>query len=100
VIIEPVDPRDTRWEVDDPVYRVKLWRRLTPPRGVAQEDMAYECETFRVREAPDVHAVLEWLATQVRGGRTASLHVEHETADGERGLLRLAGTDPTAALTT
>ena len=29
VIIEGVDPRDTQWEVDQPVYRVYFWH---PPQ--------------------------------------------------------------------
>lgn len=36
--VSGVDPRDTRWEVDDPAYRVYLWHRPPAPDGVCLED--------------------------------------------------------------
>lgn len=51
-----VDPRDGRWEVDRPVYRVYFWR----PDGRA-------CDEYELRGAADVTEVLEWARTFPEG---------------------------------
>lgn len=76
-----VDPRDTRWEEDDPVYRVHFWQR----RGGS-----WASDEHEVWDAVDVEEVLEW----IRGdGRTFVLYVL-VTDDSGPGLVRLAGADP------
>jgi hypothetical protein len=83
----PVDPRDTEWEVDRPTYRVYFWRGQ--PRG------GYASEEFELRGAADVHEVLSW-AEQRAEGRLVTIYAVRDGADG-RGLIRLAGVDPTAS---
>ena len=65
----PVDPRDTRWEVWNPRFRVHFWGSF----GQIWASREFE------------HA---------DGGETYTVHCVVEGADGT-GLVRLAGTDPT-----
>jgi hypothetical protein len=86
--VRKVDPRDTRWEVDQPAYRVYFWRRLgdDPYSGWASEE-------WQVEDA-DVQEVLSW-AGKGRARRSYTLYVCC-TCETEPGLIRLAGIDPTA----
>jgi hypothetical protein len=97
VRVEGVDPRDTRWEQDRPVYRVYLWHQPAAPEGVAQEQVMWHCHEHRLSDAEDVHEVLAWIAATIRDDQTYTLYVEHRDRDGEPGLVMLAGTDPTEA---
>jgi hypothetical protein len=83
----PVDPRDTRWELSSPVYRVYFWLRL--PQG------GYASDEFELRGASDVREVLSW-AEQRAEDRTFTVYALVD-APGERGLVQLAGVDPTAS---
>lgn len=83
--VRPVDPRDQRWEVDSPVFRVYFWEH-TAFRG----DVSYEYEIT----GADVGEVLRW-AEDEAGDRTFVLYVCHTNERGELGLILLAGTDPT-----
>jgi hypothetical protein len=80
----PVDPRDTRWEVWNPRFRVYFWRSL----GQIWASREFELS------AEDVVAVVAWAAEHAEGGETYTIHCVVEGADGT-GLVRLAGTDPT-----
>ena len=60
MIIEGVDPRDTQWEVDCPVYRVYLWHQPPAPLGVSQGQMGWHCDEYRLSEATGVKEVLDW----------------------------------------
>ena len=81
VQINPVDPRDTRWEVHAPSYRVYFWSD-----GVSDE--------YEVTEA-DVPEVLAWADAEAqRSHRTYVLWLRSEGRDGEPGLIRLAGDQP------
>jgi hypothetical protein len=80
----PVDPRDTRWEVWNPRFRVCSWRSL----GQSWASREFELS------AQDVVAVLAWAAEHAEGGETYTIHCVVGGADGT-GLVRLAGTDPT-----
>jgi hypothetical protein len=82
----PVDPRDTHWEVSSPMYRVYFWRQR--PGG-------YESDEFELRGAPDVREVLSW-AEQRAEGRIFTVYALVD-ALGERGLVQVAGVDPTAS---
>lgn len=93
MIIELVDPRGIEHEVDQPVYRVYFWHRPAAIPGVAQEDMAYHCEEYRLEGASDVHEVISWATMRARPEQTYILYVEHHV-DGRPGLMRLAGRDP------
>jgi hypothetical protein len=74
-----VDPRDQRWEVDAPPYRVYFH----DVRGTSDE--------YELTDA-DVTEVLAWAESE-RRGRTYVLYV-CTTGPAGLGLLRLAGADP------
>jgi hypothetical protein len=93
-MIERVDPRDTEWEMDRPVYRVYFWHQPPAPPGVQQSQMGYHSEEHRVSGAEDVHEVLTWAAQAARPEQTFTLYVE-QLRDGSPGLIRLSGIDPT-----
>lgn len=83
-----VDPRDGRWEVDQPVYRAYFWR----PDGGA-------CREYELREAADVAEVLEWARTfpetEARlAGWVPEIWVTHRDRVDGLGLIRLMGGHP------
>ena len=84
--VRSVDPRDVRWEVDAPVYRVYFWSGET----------LHQAEEFELTGAVDVHEVLAWAEENAPPGSVYTLHAVVEM-DGEKGLVHLAGVDPTAA---
>ncbi len=83
----PVDPRDVISEDSPPAYRVYFWRRLAAPG-------AFESTEFELTDA-DAEEVFAWARTTARSDQTYTIYAVVERPDG-RGLLRLAGTDPTA----
>jgi hypothetical protein len=83
MLSRPVDPRDTCWEENDPVYRVHFWQR----RGGS-----WASDEHEVRDAADVEEVLRWSRVD---GRPFVLYVL-VTDDSGPGLIRLAGADPGA----
>ena len=92
-----MDPRDTAFEVDEPVRRVYLWDRPPPPAGVTQELMGWWFYERRLLGAPDVRGVLaraEEYSGPAGPNSTYTVYVETED-DGHPGLTLLAGTDPT-----
>ena len=95
MIVEGVDPRDTRWEVDRPVYRVYFWHQRIDP-GAVQAYMMWHCDEHRVSDAADVEEVLHWARDTARPEQTFVLYVEQADAGGP-GLVRLLGTDPNDA---
>lgn len=78
----PVDPRDQRWEVWNPRYRVYFWRRV----GDSYYSREFEIATEAVQD------VLAWADENRSPDETFTLFavVDH----GDRGLVRLAGSDP------
>jgi hypothetical protein len=80
----PVDPRDTRWEVWNPAFRVYFWRSL----GGGWMSREFEIS------GGDVVAVLAWAADHAEDDETYTLHCIVEGPDGA-GLVRLTGEDPT-----
>jgi hypothetical protein len=84
--VQPVDPRDTRWEVDHPAYRVYFWQQGSRPGA------GWTGEEWQT-EGADVQEVLTWAdADELR--RPYIVYVCCER-DGVPGLIRLCGTDPT-----
>jgi hypothetical protein len=79
VNVTGIDPRDERWGVDTPAYRVYFH----DARGTSDE---YELT------GADVTEVLAWAETE-RRGRTYVAYVCTTGRDG-LGLIRLAGADP------
>ena len=85
VIVKRVDSRDQQWEDNDPVFHVYFWRELG---GGAFHQDEYELS------GADVNEVLVW-ANEERDGRTFTLYLQRDDLSG-RGLVLLAGIDPTA----
>ena len=90
---EGVDPRDTEWECDEPVYRVYFWHQPAPPPGIAAEQMGWHCDEHRLTGAADVHEVIEWADRRLPEGDHYVLYVE-QSDRGMPGLVRLAGVEP------
>jgi hypothetical protein len=63
-----VDPRDTRWEENDPVYRVYFWHRPPPPDGVPADSVMWHCDEQRLVGARDVHEVTAWAEARLPAG--------------------------------
>jgi hypothetical protein len=82
-----VDPRDTRWEVDNPAYRVYFFE---PERG--DPPGSWQSDEYEITEA-DVAEVLTWAKAD---GRVFVLYVLAAGGDGP-GLIRLVGADPNDA---
>jgi hypothetical protein len=96
VIVEGVDPRDTEWEVEGPVYRIYFWHQPLAPEGVAQEDVMFHSDEYRLRGAVDVGEVLDWARATAMPDQSFTLYVEHRHGDSP-GLIQLMGVDPTVA---
>ncbi len=94
MIIEGIDPRDTEWEVDSPIYRVYFWHQPPAPPGVAQEHVMFHCDEYRLSDVTDVSEVVRWAEGSARSDQTFTLYVEHRDA-ARLGLIQLMGTDPT-----
>jgi hypothetical protein len=93
--VRPVDPRDTAWEVDTPAYRVYFWSLPPrPPPSSSEEGMGWFSDEYEVEDA-DVTVVLEWANSRASPGQTFRLYALVH-CNGTPGLVRLAGTDPTA----
>jgi hypothetical protein len=94
VFVQGIDPRDTEWEVERPVYRVYFWHQPHAPEGVAPEHVMFHSDEYRLSGAPDVAEVLDWARTTARPDQTFTLYVEHRHGDSP-GLIHLMGVDPT-----
>jgi hypothetical protein len=87
LISRPIDPRDQRWEVWRPTYRVYFWRPVSPTGWGSRE--------FEV-SGGDIVAILDWAERHADHGETFTVFVV--VGEGDRlGLVRLAGDDPTRA---
>ena len=96
MIIEGVDPRDTQWEADWPVYRVYFWHQPPAPPRVAQEHAMWHCDEYRLSEVTDVEEVLDWARNRARADQTFVIYLEQRDAE-RSGLVRLIGVDPNSA---
>jgi hypothetical protein len=85
---EPLDPRNTFWEKNDPAYRVYFWHRQSdrPMAGWVSDE-------WRLSNV-DVAEVLAWAKEQA-GGRRVTIWVEHDDDRDGRGMIRLLGWEPT-----
>ena len=81
----PVDPRDHRWEVWDPAFRVYFWRLIGGG--------AWESREVQV-SASDVTEAVEWADLNASDGETYKLFAVVDRGN-DAGLVRLAGRDPT-----
>ena len=94
MIVQGIDPRDTEWEVEGPVYRVYFWHQPLAPAGVRQAQMMFHSDEYRLSGAVDVDEVLDWARTTARPDQTFTLYVEHRHGDSP-GLIHIMGVDPT-----
>jgi hypothetical protein len=92
VRIDRHDPRDVEWELDRPAYRVHFWSQPGVPAGISDRSLGWTAAEFKITDA-DVHEVLAW-ASETAAGREFGVFVVVDH-DDERGLIRLAGADPT-----
>jgi len=87
--VRPVDPRDTRWEVSHPAYRVYFWEQQRP-NDPGSGWMSAEWEI----EDGDVDEVLSWAHDNAAGRRFVVYARVASGQSDEPGLVRLLGTDP------
>lgn len=86
--VRRVDPRDIRWEIDTPAYRVYFWSRPGD-----HPDSSWASDEWQI-EGADVQEVMAWAGTD-KSRRAYTLYVCC-TRGTEPGLIRLHGSDPTA----
>jgi hypothetical protein len=91
--VRPVDPRDTEWQVDRPLYRVVVWEPTTKGSDGPKE-LGFHAAEFELSEVRDIDEVLAWVRERSRSGVMATVYVVVDLA-GRRGLIRLVGSDPT-----
>lgn len=92
--VRGIDPRDTEWEVERPVYRVYVWRQPRAPGGVSREHLMFQSDEYRLTGAMDVGEVLDWARMTAEADQTFTLYVERRHGDSP-GLIQLTGVDPT-----
>lgn len=83
--ITSIDPRDQRWEIDEPVYRVYF---ADGPKDPSRSVAIFE---KRITGARSVTEVIAWADND---GREYTLWVEVPDEDYGLGLILLAGEDP------
>lgn len=88
---ERADPRDGRWEESGSAYRVRYLGLKTESR--TDPPLVYECTEIGLSDVTDVSEALRW-AEDNADGRTFTLYALVDRRR-ERGLVHLAGTDPT-----
>lgn len=81
----PIDPRDTRWEIWNPAYRVYFWQELGGGAWGSREFLV---------SGGDVNEVAEWANLHANDNETYTLFAVVDHGD-DAGLVRLAGHDPT-----
>jgi hypothetical protein len=85
-----IDPRDTRWEVETPRYRVHFERRRPQPDGHGD---AYESDEYEITEATDVRQVLAWAHEAAANDQGYGVYVLVGNDSSSLGLVRVARTD-------
>jgi hypothetical protein len=87
--VRPVDPRDTRWEVPYPAYRVYFWQQQRPH----DQHSGWASDERQIEDA-DVDEVLNWARDNAAGWRFV-VYARVVVGDpAEPGLVRLFGTAP------
>ncbi|MGY2081175.1 hypothetical protein [Modestobacter sp. SYSU DS0657] len=84
--VRGVDPRDVRWEIDQPRYRVHFWWGAPGDEGRPPGSAADEYEI----SGADIPAVLDWAAfrcSELGADRFEVFAVVDHA--GDRGLVRL-----------
>ncbi|HSH58670.1 MAG TPA: hypothetical protein VK988_03315 [Acidimicrobiales bacterium] len=92
--VEHVDPRDVDWEIDAPDYRVYFWKRHPLPSDVPEAFQGWQSDEYELTET-DLHEVIDWVERRVDRDGTYVLYAVVNDHSRGRGLVRLAGVDPT-----
>lgn len=94
-----VDPRvDARWETEPThAYRVVFWRQQIAPPGIPQEHMMWVGAEHDVAGAEDVHEVIAWADAEAQQRQSTYTLYAMVDRDDDRGLVWLAGVDPTSS---
>jgi hypothetical protein len=80
VDVEPVDPRDTEWESDQPSYRVHFWGRSSASPEIRGSMSGNHSREYRIRGAEDVYEVIRWANGAASSLETYTLYVESTNA--------------------
>ena len=80
--ILPIDPRDTRWEVPHPTYRVYFWQRQQPHNPLS----GWASDEWEIHDA-DIDEVLNWARDNAGEGGSSSM-------PGEDGSSSMPGLTP------
>jgi hypothetical protein len=95
MLAAPIDPRDSRWERDEPVFRVYFWSRLKAASPEAPSvSAAISTDEYEVTET-DVAGVLEWATARAPDDGGFVLYLVVTDSAAGLGLHRLAGQLPT-----
>jgi hypothetical protein len=94
VDIRGVDPRDTRWEIDEPAFRVYFWQAPVRNEAGLQVGM-WVSDEYEVTGA-DILEVISWAYRHAGAHLSFVVYVLVPSDDGP-GLVRIHGTDPTSA---
>jgi hypothetical protein len=94
--VRQVDPRDIGWQIDSPAYRVYFWEEPQARPAVPESLVMWQSNEFELTGADDVTQVLAWAKATGNPGSTYAVYAVVE-GTGDRGLVRLAGVDPTAS---
>ena len=81
----PIDPRDQRWEVWNPPYRVCFWRSVGAD--------AWSARALEITGI-DIDSVLRWAEQEAAESERYQVFAVVDRA-GELGVVRLLGDDPT-----
>jgi len=82
-----------RWMIKAPTYRVDFWSVVSPGNPASGLATGYKQDSYYVAEC-DVDEVISW-ANGEADGREVVIYLSTTKGDGEPGLIRLLGTDPT-----
>ncbi len=92
--IHPVDPRDTRWSINLPAYRVYFWKKGTGPVGHPEDRVGHMAYEYELSSCHNVREALAWADENAGNDRTYTLYAVCSRGD-DNGLVRLFGIDPT-----
>lgn len=87
----PVDPRDTTWEVDHPVFRVTFFDLL--PGSPVDPQLGVATDEWEIQNA-EISDVLDWAEGKASDKRMWTVHLLVDDSRRGHGMVRLCGTDP------
>ena len=81
--VRAVDPRSTKWELDNPVFYVSFFRHDSTRIHVPSESVSYESEEWELTGG-DVQDALAWAKNHAGQDRSWTLHVAGLSPEGVR----------------